>query len=171
MVRFKSKLTKKEQEELLIDFCRVLAEIKNPEEAAFFIKDLLSQSEAEMLAKRIQIARYLIQGMNYRDIEDLLKVSHGTIARVNTWLSLYGEGYRIMVERLDKNKKIEKNVKPRWTDIRRKYPSYYWPQLLLEEIIRNATRRQKEKIKNALSKLEEKTELYNHLSKLLHQKV
>jgi predicted metal-dependent hydrolase len=75
----------------------------------------------------------------------------------------------MVIERLEKNKKTE-GVKPRWTDIRRKYPTYYWPQLLLEEIIRNASKKQREKIKTALGRLEEKTELYNQLSKLLHQK-
>jgi uncharacterized protein YerC len=63
------KLSKQEQEKLLIGFCKALVELRTPEEAAHFLKDLLSKQEAEMLAKRIEIARLLIEGLTYENIQ------------------------------------------------------------------------------------------------------
>jgi hypothetical protein len=45
-----NKLSKSEQQELFIDFATALASIKNPIEAASFVKDLLSEGEVIMLA-------------------------------------------------------------------------------------------------------------------------
>src|SRR3989344_2228694 len=94
------KLSQREQEELLIGFCKALATLKTQEEAAQFLKDLLSKQEAEMLAKRIEIARLLIKGFTYENIKKALKVSYGTVARVSEWLATSGEGYRLVVSRI-----------------------------------------------------------------------
>ena len=103
---YKSKLSSKEQEELLIDFCNAISSIRDSKEAAQFLKDLLSPQEAEMLAKRIKIAELLLNDWKYKRIGELLKVGDGTIARVSEWLKLTGDGYRLIVKRL-KDKKIK----------------------------------------------------------------
>ena len=101
----KYELTKKETEELLLDFSIVLSEIKKPREAVAFIKDILSASEARMLAKRLKIAELLLENLSYGKIARVLKVSSGTIARVNQWLQFSGDGYRILIERLQSKRK------------------------------------------------------------------
>lgn len=167
------KLSKKEEERLLIEMCRALVEIKTAEEAAQFLKDLLSRQEAAMLAKRIAIARDLIEGATYEDIQKTLKVSHGTVARVSHWLENSGEGYRLVVarvkpEKTEAQKYIEELEKPvPWRSIKRKYAMYFWPELLLEEIVKTAKSRQKEKLRNILDKFDEKSELFQRLNYLL----
>ena len=52
-----------------------------------------------MLARRLQVARLLMNGYTYEDIEKEMKVINTTIAKVQTWLNLYGDGYRTIVER------------------------------------------------------------------------
>src|SRR3989344_7060454 len=99
-----SKLSPAEQETLLVGFCKALVELKTAEEAAHFLKDLLSRQEAEMLAKRIEIARLLIKGFTYSEIQKFLRVSHGTDARVSQWLATSGEGYRLVVSRVKQEK-------------------------------------------------------------------
>lgn len=47
-----------------------------------FLTDLLTNQEIIMLAKRIKIPKLLVEEKSYREIEDLLKVSHVTIAKV-----------------------------------------------------------------------------------------
>lgn len=94
-----SKLSKKEQEELILEFCEAFVAIKNTREAASFVKDLLGRQEIEMLAKRLKIAKLLLEGKKYGEIGDELRVSFGTIARVNLWLKTSGEGYRIFFGR------------------------------------------------------------------------
>lgn len=169
------KLTKQKQEQLLISFCRVLAVLKTPEEAAQFLKDLLSRQEAEMLAKRIEIARLLIEGQTYEHIRNMLKVSHGTIARVNQWLATSGEGYRLIVKRVKPEKTeqqefIEELEKPiSWKQIKRRYPMYFWPELLLEEFVKKAKKHEKERMNKILSRLDNKSEVFERLNVLLRE--
>lgn len=161
-----SKLTKGEQQEIIFRFCQALTQIKKPEEAAAFITDLLSQSETEMLAKRLKIAEELLAGKGYGEIGEDLKVGPGTIARVNEWLKISGEGYRTIIKRLVKMPEIKTN-KPRLSSMQRIYPQYYWPEILLQEIVATASKRKKQKLEKILSQLPVKSSLYKNLSKLL----
>lgn len=171
-----SKLSRTEQEELLIGFCKALVELRTPEEAAQFLKDLLSKQEAEMLAKRIEIARLLIKGFTYGKIEKFLKVSHGTVARVSEWLVTSGEGYRLVVNRVKEEKtvqqeEVEELEKPvSWKQIKRLYPMYFWPELILEEFVKNAKRRQKDRMRKVLKEFDSKSEVYERLQVLLKEK-
>ncbi len=174
--RYPSKLTKKEQDELLLDFCYVISSLSDVEKAAQFVKDLLSLQEAEMLAKRVKIAHLLIEGQDYNFIQKSLKTSPITIARVNEWLKYSGEGYRFVVEILKKRKKkrIEEikardplNPSYQWKKLRRRFPLYFWPQLLIEEIIEGASKRQKEKLLSALEKIKDKPKMYKRIENII----
>lgn len=55
----------------------------------------------------------------------------------------------------------------RW--MRRRYPMYYWPQLLLEELIRSANKRKREQVLRAVEKLDQKSALYKQLQSLLKE--
>jgi TrpR-related protein YerC/YecD len=170
-----SKLTKSEQEELLIGFCRALAALKTPQEAAQFLKDLLSKQEAEMLAKRIGIARLLIKGFTYEDIKSFLKVSYGTIARVSQWLATSGEGYRLIMSRVKEEKSKlqedaeELNKSVSWKQIKRRHALYFWPDLILEEFVTSAKKQQKERMRKTLNKFDEKSEIFNKLQDMLRE--
>lgn len=170
-----SKLSQAEQQSLLISFCKALVELRTPEEAAQFLKDLLSKQEAEMLAKRIEIARLLINGLKYEEIQKLLRVSHGTIARVSQWLATSGQGYRLVVSRVkpeksEKQRFIEELENPvSWKQIKRKYPAYFWPDLLLEEFVRNARKQQKDRMKKILEQFDTKSEVFERLQGLLRE--
>lgn len=166
-----SKISNKEREELLKEFCEALSVLKTPQEIMNFITDLLTQQETIMLAKRIKIAKLLLEGKNYRDIENLLKIGHGTVARVSYWLAEGGEGFRLIAERTKKEK-----LKPPsswdlamgdWRKFRRRYPLMFWPQLLIENIIKVMNKRQKEKIRQVIEKLDRKSALYKQINKIL----
>lgn len=170
-----SKLSSVEQETLLIGFCKALVALKTPEEAAQFLKDLLSKQEAEMLAKRIEIARYLIRGEKYNAIQKSLKVSNGTIARVSQWLATSGQGYRMIVSRVQPERSeaqefIKELEKPfSWRSLKRKYPSYFWPDILLEEFVKGAKKQQKERMRTILSQFNRKSEVFEKLNLLLKE--
>lgn len=70
-----------------------IAQLESREEVKQFFKDLLSQSEAIMLARRIEIAKQLIEGESYESISADLKVGYDTIARVQRWLTSGFGGY------------------------------------------------------------------------------
>lgn len=177
MAKFRriSKLSPQEQEVLLIGFCKALVELKTPEEAAQFLKDLLSKQEAEMLAKRIEIARLLIKGFTYAEIQRLLRVSHGTVARVSQWLATSGEGYRLVVSRVKPEKTLEQESVEdlenpvSWRNIKRRHAMYFWPDLILEEFIRSAKKGQKERMRKILGQFDRKSEVFDKLDSLLRE--
>jgi TrpR-related protein YerC/YecD len=170
MGKFSAKkfLTKQEIEELFIDFATAVTSLRNAIEATNFIKDLLSEPEVIMLARRLQIARLLNNGYTYEQIHRAMKVSNSTIAKVQTWMSLYGEGYRTVLERT-KNKvsNSHSNEREPWSKFKKKYPMYFWPQLLLEDVVRSANKKEKERLQKVLTKLKEKTQLSRQLTKIL----
>ena len=163
------KLSKKERQDLLISLCEGLATIKKRDEAAQFLTDLLSPQELEMLSKRLAIAKLLINGKTYDFIRSILKVSHNTIARVNTWLTLSGSGFRLVIERT-KNKPQkddfeEKHDPYSWHNIKRRYSMYFWPQLLIDEIIKKSNEKEKQKLFSILSSIEGKQDMLKEVDR------
>ena len=159
-------LKPKEEIELVVEFCHAIASLNNADDAALFLRDLLSKNEIRMIAKRLKIARMLFEGSKYEGIEEALRVSPATIARVNIWLNQSGEGYRTVIGRLAKLKEPEK---PRFEGVKKRYPMYYWPEIMLKEIIYNASRRQKEKLQGILGQMDEKSELFKEINLLIKQ--
>lgn len=166
MVKFKTDLTKSEKEKLFIEFAEALGTLRSPVEMAQFIKDLLSEHEISMLARRLQIAKLLHQGLTYQEIRETLRVGDGTIIRVQTWMQLFGDGYRTVLERT-KHINAENHEKNSWSALKRKYPLYFWPQLLIEEIIKSANQRQKQRLKTVIDQMKEKTKINKELEQLL----
>lgn len=76
--------------------------IESRDEAIAFLKELLTPTEIRMLAKRIQIAKMLLEGYKYQEIIPHVRVTPGTISQVNNQL-LYGNGgYQKIIDRLIK---------------------------------------------------------------------
>ncbi|HEX8974852.1 MAG TPA: YerC/YecD family TrpR-related protein [Patescibacteria group bacterium] len=173
MAKFHSKLSKKEVDKILYQLCLAIAEIKNPNEAAELLRDLLSYQESEMIAKRLKIAELLVKGGTYEEIEAALVVSSSTIARVQEWLKISGEGYQKAIARTKRSIPEDKSVEyvpESWNSIKKRFPAYYWPEMVLENIIANSSKRQKDKLKlviRELGKSKEKTELYHQLKRLV----
>ena len=120
-----------------------------------------------MLARRLQIAELLMSGNTYMQIREETKASPGTIARVQTWLDLYGSGYRAVVKRMSKDKSDKSDPHAPFAQLKRRYPAYFWPQLLLEELVKTADRREKERLLKVVEQLKDKTALSKQLMKLL----
>jgi TrpR-related protein YerC/YecD len=156
--RGSSKLSLQERKELFLDLCRAIAMLQTPKEVADALTDLLSAKEVETIGKRLQIAAYLVEGKDYQTIRSILKVGYSTIARVNTWLNLSGEGFKIMLSRKKKPKK-EINIEDRfdpysWHNIKRRYSMYFWPELLFEEFMKRADKKEKDKMHKIFEKMD-----------------
>ena len=82
-----------------------IAQLKTREEVKQFFKDLLSESEAIMLARRIEIAKRLLEGRSYDSIAEELKVGKDTIGRVQRWLISGFGGYEKAVNGFSKELK------------------------------------------------------------------
>lgn len=171
MVKFtkQSKLSTQEIQTMIMDLCTGIATLKNSKEAAQLLTDLLGKQELEMIAKRLKIAELLLKGDTYEEINRIIKVSYATIARVQLWLRESGEGYRLAVSRTKSNReKIRSADEPvKLSYLKRKYPMYYWPQIVLEYWIKNSSKREKSQMKNILDRLGEKQGLTKQLNRLL----
>ncbi len=79
------------------------------ESIKLLFKDIFTHTEYKMFAKRLEIARRLINGQRYEDISRDLKVTAHTIATISNVLSEKGDGLRKADEWLLRieDKKIE----------------------------------------------------------------
>lgn len=76
----------KEKNKLLSELYSMVSSLKNREQIVNFFKDILTPSERIMLARRIQIARMLLEGYTHIQISRKLKTGIDTITRVQRWL-------------------------------------------------------------------------------------
>lgn len=165
----KPKLPYKETQQMIMDLCAAIAATHSTKEAAQVLTDLLGKQELEMIARRLKIAEMLLDDHTYQDIQETLKASNGAIARVHGWLTESGEGYRLVLERT-KSKRLElsKAEEPvKLSSMKRKYPMYFWPQIMLEYWVKNITQKEKRQMKEVLDKLGSKRKLYAELDRLL----
>lgn len=175
MAKRSKRMSKRESEELFYKLCVVVSETNKVEDAAKLLRDLLSFTEVEMIAKRIKIAELLIDKKTYREISEELKTSSATIFKVQEWLNVSGDGYRKAIEKtrgrnIRNDKPLTTYDSSSWADLKRQLPAYFWPQILLENIIANSNKRQRAKIETVLKqleKIEEKNPLYERIDKIM----
>lgn len=97
------KLSLKERAELLELLWRSVEQLKTKKEIKNFFKDLLSQSEAIMLARRILIARELLKDRTYEDIMKEFEVGKSTVCSVHHWLESGFGGYEKVLKSFEKH--------------------------------------------------------------------
>ena len=114
MTQVSSRPLKKDIEERIIDiFNTSVSNVHSPDDVYSFIHDLLSPVEQIMLAKRLAIAFMLYKGYDQRSIGKTLKVSLGTVNRVNAVMQYKGIGYRNVISHIignDKKKEFWQKV-------------------------------------------------------------
>ena len=97
---YKSILERKDVDEL---FDAVLT-LKNREECYRFFEDLCTINEIHAIAQRMQVAKLLSEKKTYNEIERITNASTATISRINKCLVYGAGGYRIVIDRLNKEK-------------------------------------------------------------------
>ena len=76
--------------------------LENMEECYQLFDDLCTAPELKSLAQRMQVASLLDQGKTYAEIIEKTGVSTATISRVNRSLAYGADGYRTVLDRLNK---------------------------------------------------------------------
>jgi uncharacterized protein YerC len=79
-------IDRKEKLKIVDEFFDVIAGLKTKKEAVVFLSGFLTASEALMMARRIQIVRMLLAGVEKETIMKKLKVSHQNVDRIEHWL-------------------------------------------------------------------------------------
>ncbi|MCX7569323.1 YerC/YecD family TrpR-related protein [Tumebacillus sp. DT12] len=72
------------------------------EEAYQFFDDLCTVNEVQSLAQRLEVARMLRKGHTYNQIEAETGASTATISRVKRCLNYGTDGYKTVLERLNR---------------------------------------------------------------------
>ena len=78
----KQKLNKTIEKQIYSIFYQLIADVRSTGEAETIFGDLLSDTEKQVLTKRLAIAIFLDKGRSYENIKNTLKVSSATIASV-----------------------------------------------------------------------------------------
>lgn len=116
----------KERYRMLDDFFEMVSKIRSKKDASNFFKDILTPSESLMITRRIEIAKMLLAGLNYRDIKTKLKVGDNTINYVNRWLYTGFGGYlKELQESGNRREAMKQLPTSQWQMIKKKYPAHY----------------------------------------------
>ena len=86
-------------------FAAILS-LKSVAECYAFFEDISTIAELKSLAQRFQVALMLRRGWTYADICHATGVSTATISRVNRCLEYGADGYRLVLDRLEKDGKL-----------------------------------------------------------------
>jgi uncharacterized protein YerC len=92
----KKRLKKKMATELADQFLTFLSNTRTKADARILARELLSQTERVMLAKRLSTIILLVRGYTFQQIGDSLGVTPQTVTRL--WHSLNEEKYQKIVE-------------------------------------------------------------------------
>jgi len=88
-----------EQTDLLME---AVLNITSAEDAYRFFEDVCTIAELKSMAQRIEVARLLRKGVTYQEIARETGASSATISRVNRALLYGADGYRRVLDALDK---------------------------------------------------------------------
>ncbi len=104
-------IPKQERYQMVGEFFDIVAQLKTKQDIIDFFIGVLTPSESLMIARRIQIAKLLTKGDNYRRVQNELKVSPKTIQSVYHWLNERDEAYKkLMLKYLKTSKKKKRKI-------------------------------------------------------------
>ena len=98
----RNKLEPDVNELILKRLVRTFTKLNKEEELDRLLKNLFTGTERIMLAKRINIAMLLEEGLSYEKISKKLKVSHATISFVRQSLLIRDAHYKELIEDLNR---------------------------------------------------------------------
>lgn len=82
------------------DFFKAIISLKTERECEMFFDDICTIQELEAIVQRFEVAKLLVEGKSYVDINKETGASTATICRVSKCIN-YGEGgYKTAIQRL-----------------------------------------------------------------------
>ena len=81
--------------------------LRDREDCYRFFEDICTVNEIHSISQRLQVAKLLSQKRTYNEIEKITRASTATISRINKCLLYGADGYRRVLERLDKEKESQ----------------------------------------------------------------
>ncbi len=134
MAKIKSyQIDPREKYRIINDFFEIIFNLKSKKEIVDFFVGLLTPGEAVMMARRIQVAKMIVEGKGYDEIMKQMKVSCQTVTKIEHWLHDKGEEYNVWITRcLNELNRSNKNKDFKYrTNQLDKYPGHR----LLKELL------------------------------------
>lgn len=124
-------LSEFQKKKCLGEFYSMVSLLRTRDEVKKFFKDLLTLSEVVMISRRLQVAKMLLEGRTYEEIQGSLKTATATIHQVEEWLNHGFGGYKNVIARY-KKKEVKKMKKGKeiltpftLSHMRKKYPLHF----------------------------------------------
>lgn len=96
-------MNSKLKDELTDNLFEAVLLLENIEECYNFFEDICTISEIKALAQRLEVAKMLKEDKTYTEICEKTGASTATISRVNRSLNYGADGYKTVLQRLEKN--------------------------------------------------------------------
>ncbi|HVF69572.1 MAG TPA: Trp family transcriptional regulator [Xanthomonadales bacterium] len=117
------------------NFWSLITLLEDKDQVKSFLKDLLTHTEMKMFAKRIQIAKMLLEGYSYQDIRGYVKVTDSTISKISNLLSVDGAGLKTAIKYLHRiEEQIENNRMKTTPSLKEKYPEHFLPDRIANKV-------------------------------------
>lgn len=88
----------------ITELADALVTLRSGDEALRFLRDLCTINELKELGQRWHVARLLDDGVSYHEISDRTGASSATISRVAQWLRYGRDGYRLVIDRMQRRR-------------------------------------------------------------------
>ncbi len=95
-------MAEKWKDALTDKLCDAFLVLKTPEEMYAFLEDVATIGEVKALAQRLEVAKLLSENRTYPQIAQQTGASTATISRVKKFLDYGANGYKIVLERINK---------------------------------------------------------------------
>lgn len=100
-------LDPKVKKDILNSLTNVVKDLNDSDDVEKFLSSVLSDTEKMMIAKRVTAAFLLRHNIESEKIQDLLKLTSGTIFRLKLWIQTHQEGFNVLFNKLEKEKRFE----------------------------------------------------------------
>jgi TrpR-related protein YerC/YecD len=104
---------KKEKKRIEEELFEIISHLRTKREVLDFLMDLFTESETLMLARRIQVAKMILDNYSYDEIKSKMNVGFQTIYRVERWLKVDERRTKFIAEKMGKSrtgKKVENRM-------------------------------------------------------------
>jgi uncharacterized protein YerC len=128
----------KERYQLVGELLDIITNLKTKRDTVDFMIGLLTSSETLMIARRIQIAKSILNGQTYDDIRKKLGVSYQTITKTEKWLRRGDRARQKVLERYilgRESKSLQKSKNYYNRNFLDRYAHHRVLKELLEELI------------------------------------
>jgi len=85
----------------------VIKGLNDPNDIEKFLSSVLSDTEKMMIAKRVTAAFLLRHNVESAKIQEMLKLTPGTVFRLKLWIQTHVEGFNIVFDKLEREKRFE----------------------------------------------------------------